>query len=676
VSHQSGNLDVAGSDRSEAPILSRDGSWIAYASLATDLMDGQVDSGAPSWDVFVYDTAGGKNILASHTAKDDKTVASGDSVAPEISNDGLYVAFESVAKDLDPNQNDGNGTTDVFLYNRRWNNTIVASRRFASLAISGDKDSYRPALAGDGLTVAFTSRSGDLIADDPETGGLEDVFAFQPGLFYRGLNTISFISARSTATANTLEWVTPPVDYARQELYVSATCPANYGGAVGLLTASSPPANTIAQFTDPTVYAAGTSLCYSMFVERDAGPIISSDVPARTVIVRTLETSGAVSWASMIAGGFTALAQVGIGTQNLVAVAQDGGVYGLARGATGGFWSAGYRPFRVDFSPIQGRPPVLSLPVKGSTRTTFVGSQDGRVYAYDADRGAGVGVGGALWYTTPALGTLVQPGVAGVFATFGGVANHVLIGAHGAPNTFHALDALSGAPRAGSPFSGGGFPLGAVNGTASVDYTRSQVYFASLEPSAGDPTLWCLKLAAAGLGSNCWSSPGIAVGGISGGPVERNGVVYVGTDTGVVRAIDAATGAVNWSFAGCGGTNAVKSYVFADRLGSTPDLYYATSAAVCAATDGASSASLKWQVSSITSPSAPVLVRIGSVAYVYVGSSDGRLYQIQADDSTKVKSVLVRSGATVGAPAFDVRDNMIYVGTDAGAIYAVQAPLL
>jgi len=72
------------------------------------------------------------------------------------------------------------------------------------------------------------------------------------------------------------------------------------------------------------------------------------------------------------------------------------------------------------------------------------------------------------------------------------------------------------------------------------------------------------------------------------------------------------------------------------------------------------------------------LVRIGGVAYIYVGSSDGHLYQVRADDPTPtatMKSVLIRTGATIGPPAFDVGGNMIYVGSDAGAFYAVQAPL-
>jgi Tol biopolymer transport system component len=676
VSHVDAAPTDAGSGASDAPILSRDGDWIAYASLANNLAPGQNDNGATSSDVFLYHVPKDVTTLVSHAAGDPRSVGSGESFAPEISNNGRYVAYESLAKDLDPNQNDGNGGRDVFLYNARWNSSILASRRFASIAIAGEKPSAGPAISGNGYTVAFMGQSRDLVADDPQTGPFDETFIL-PAYFF-----LPFVSARSTGTTNVLEWVTPPVDYVSQQLFVTPTCPATFSDVTTPLSTTSPLANSIAQFADPTAYPPGTSVCYSIFVEHDSGPIQPGDTPARTLVVTTPEdTTGAVKWASHLTG-FAALAQVGIGSQNLVAVAQEGGVYGIGRGLTGGFWSTGYRPFRT-FGPIQGRPPVLSMPVKGSTLTTFVGSQDGRVYAFDAERGAGPGAGGALWYT-PTLGERVQSGVAGMFASFGGIGDHLLVGTWNSvgPSTFSALDPLTGQQRPSSPFTGG-LSVGLVSTTASVDYTRGQVYFTSWELNPGvDPSLWCLKLAAADLGSSCWSVTGI--GNLTAGPVERKGVVYVGGDSGQVRAFNAADGSSHWEspFGGCGGGAPVKSYVLAERLGLAQDLYYATSAAVCAATDdGSGGATLKWQITYITNPSAPLLVRVGGVAYIYVGSSDGQLYQIAVENPGSpgspgpVTSVLINSSATIGTPAFDVRDNMLYVGTDAGAIYAVQAPL-
>src|SRR5262249_1937386 len=148
ASHVDSDPTTAGSGASDAPILSRDGNWIAYASLATDLSPGQTESGSTS-DVFVYDIVKKTNTLASHRATDPKHPGSGESFAPEISTNGLYVAFESDAKDLDPNQVKANGGRDIFLYyNRPGNSAIVVSRRFASLAITGDKPSVGPAVNG------------------------------------------------------------------------------------------------------------------------------------------------------------------------------------------------------------------------------------------------------------------------------------------------------------------------------------------------------------------------------------------------------------------------------------------------------------------------------------------------------------------------------------------------
>ena len=158
--------------------------------------------------------------------------------------------------------------------------------------------------------------------------------------------------------------------------------------------------------------------------------------------------------------------------------------------------------------------------------------------------------------------------------------------------------------------------------------------------------------------------------------MERNGVVYVGDNSGQVSAIDAATGASNWpgAYAGCGGGNAIKSFVLADRLGTAKDLYYSTSSDLCVLTDSGSSPVVKFDINTIPGPSAPLLARIASDAYVYVGATDGRLYQVNANTGA-VTWVQLRPSGVIGAAAFDGRDNMLYVGSVAGAIYAVQAPL-
>ena len=73
-------------------------------------------------------------------------------------------------------------------------------------------------------------------------------------------------------------------------------------------------------------------------------------------------------------------------------------------------------------------------------------------------------------------------------------------------------------------------------------------------------------------------------------------------------------------------------------------------------------------------PSAP-LVLFGT-PYLYVGGSDGKLYQIvSATGAPGNPAVVLGSGpAVVGAPSYDFASGLIYVGTDSGKIYAVRPP--
>src|SRR6185436_18945018 len=59
VSHADGSPDKTGNGESLSPILSRDGEWVAYDSVATDLASGQSDTPGTS-DVFLFEVAGGK----------------------------------------------------------------------------------------------------------------------------------------------------------------------------------------------------------------------------------------------------------------------------------------------------------------------------------------------------------------------------------------------------------------------------------------------------------------------------------------------------------------------------------------------------------------------------------------------------------------------------------------
>ncbi len=87
--------------------------------------------------------------------------ANGASSNPKISANGQFVAFESVAPDLV--FGDQNGVKDIFVYNRLTRETVRAS--VSTQGREGNKDSIAPSISGDGRFVAFQSESDTLTAD-------------------------------------------------------------------------------------------------------------------------------------------------------------------------------------------------------------------------------------------------------------------------------------------------------------------------------------------------------------------------------------------------------------------------------------------------------------------------------------------------------------------------------
>jgi Tol biopolymer transport system component len=150
---------------SGAPSSSGDGRYVAFFSLATDLVEGD-DNGR--FDVFVHDRASGETSLASVDAAGQQ--GDGDSGSPSISSDGRYVAFVSDAANLV--QGDTNGAGDVIVHDR-----VDGGSRRASVASGGgqaDGASMSPAVSGDGSVTVFVSSATDLVGDDGNGAG--DVF--------------------------------------------------------------------------------------------------------------------------------------------------------------------------------------------------------------------------------------------------------------------------------------------------------------------------------------------------------------------------------------------------------------------------------------------------------------------------------------------------------------------
>jgi Tol biopolymer transport system component len=80
--------------------ISADGRFIAFASNASNLVPNDTNEEP---DIFVRDTVTGTTEIVSTDSQGNRTQSVGDSTKPDISDDGRYVAFQSISKNLVPN---------------------------------------------------------------------------------------------------------------------------------------------------------------------------------------------------------------------------------------------------------------------------------------------------------------------------------------------------------------------------------------------------------------------------------------------------------------------------------------------------------------------------------------------------------------------------------------------
>jgi outer membrane protein assembly factor BamB len=165
-----------------------------------------------------------------------------------------------------------------------------------------------------------------------------------------------------------------------------------------------------------------------------------------------------------------------------------------------------------------------------------------------------------------------------------------------------------------------------------------------------------------------------ALADIDASPILHGGRLYVGTNSGEVHALDPATGADLWTSPFEAGNGAVKGYVW-PRPG-TNEILFATTDTLWSITDNGTGAVLDWSVSSIPNPSVPLVSNLGGGSYVWVGSSDGRIYQLEISAAPAMTWVVLGDGtASVGSPAMDAAAEIAYVGTENGRLYSVTLPL-
>jgi Tol biopolymer transport system component len=173
---------VEGDGQSDAAAISADGRYVAFQSVATNLHPDDADG---TFDIFVRDRQAGATTLVSRATGATGAKGNGDSFSPAISADGRFVAFFSRASNLHPD--DADTTDDVFVRDLQTNATTLVSRAAGVSGAKGNSASTTPAISSDGLYVAFTSSATNLHPDDPDV---------VPDVFVRDLqaNTVTLVS--------------------------------------------------------------------------------------------------------------------------------------------------------------------------------------------------------------------------------------------------------------------------------------------------------------------------------------------------------------------------------------------------------------------------------------------------------------------------------------------------
>ncbi len=162
---------TAANGDSTAAAISADGRYAAFASVATNLVAGDTNAVR---DIFLRDTVA--NTTARVSVSTSGAQASQAAETPfGMSGDGRYVTWSSGATNLV--SGDTNGLTDVFLRDR--NASITTRVSVSSFLVESNGTSRQAAISADGSFVAFQSYATNLVPNDFNRKA--DIFTYEVG---------------------------------------------------------------------------------------------------------------------------------------------------------------------------------------------------------------------------------------------------------------------------------------------------------------------------------------------------------------------------------------------------------------------------------------------------------------------------------------------------------------
>jgi YVTN family beta-propeller protein len=167
VSVASGGKQGNGSSQAQGfrPAVDRACTCVAFSSDATNLVPGDTNGAT---DIFVRDLVNGVTERISVGSGGQE--ANGPSSFPSVSGDCRFVAFQSAATNLVPD--DTNGASDIFVHDRATGETVRVN--VTTDGTQGDAMSITPSISADGRCVAFVSAASTLSEGD--TNDKKDIY--------------------------------------------------------------------------------------------------------------------------------------------------------------------------------------------------------------------------------------------------------------------------------------------------------------------------------------------------------------------------------------------------------------------------------------------------------------------------------------------------------------------
>ena len=463
-------------------------------------------------------------------------------------------------------------------------------------------------------------------------------------------------------------------------VFVSSSLPTSFNDIVSGDNPDCPPAND-------TVYA------YKVFAKDAANNYTESGTSSQFVPFTAANPSATVTsqWSTkwVAPTGVTNLAAPGISPGNVVVLPTNSNLITGIKPSDGTFV---FTPFSTD-AGISGRPPVLDLGFNTiGFGVSYTADAEGFVYATDT------ATGNLLWMTNPSGSTANGfLGGAGTFvvstesnlglSAYTRATDLVVLGTNNTTTTtanqVDGLDGNTGAVAWSYVGGGGNSNMDIVTSTPFVDYANNAVWVTShSNGGATQPSLWKFNpnntgtrlLASANL-NNISNSASLSYGA---------DYLFVGSDSGTLYAVKTSintAGAAATASLATGDTQVIGSPILYGKSSpytviiSTATKVRAvkyTAGAATFTTAGAGTWTTTMPGGTPCTPSSPI--GYDGLSTVYVGCTNGTIYQLDVTTGTITGSRFVRNATTLGDATIDVTLSLLIFGTSSSRVYAMSFP--